>query len=124
MVLDLFDSSISFHARHQRSRAIAALIEHVVLNRQNPRSIGWVVSTLKTQLERLHANEPQPVEDLSARLEAPAAVDLPRLCQADAIGDFVHLQALLQHDIEVGGRLSDDIGLRHFSHTSDERQSV
>ncbi|MFT3780220.1 MAG: circularly permuted type 2 ATP-grasp protein [Ottowia sp.] len=124
VVLDLFDSGISFHARHQRSRAIAALIEHVVLNRQNPRSIGWVVSTLKTQLERLHANEAQPVEDLSARLKSPAATDLPRLCQSDAIGDFVHLQALLQHDIEVGGRLSDDIGLRHFSHTGNERQSV
>jgi uncharacterized alpha-E superfamily protein len=124
VVLELFDSSISFHARHQRSRAIAALIEHVVLNRQNPRSIGWVLSTLKEDLSRLHADEAQPVDDLSARLQSPAAEDLPRLCESDAIGDFIHLQALLQHDIEVGTRLSDDIGLRHFSHTSDERHSV
>ena len=124
VVLDLFDSTISFHARHQRSRAIAALLEHVVLNGQNPRSIGWVVSTLQTQLSRLHASEPAAVEDLSARLIAPSAQDLPRLCEHDALGDFTHLQALLQSQLETGAALSDDIGLRHFSHTGDVRQSL
>jgi len=124
VVLDLFDSTISFHARHQRSRAIAALIEHVVLNHQNPRSVGWVIQTMGRQLAKLHASEAGDIEDLSARLLSPAPELLPRLCEADGIGDFIHLQALLDEQMALGAQLSDDIGLRYFSHTGDERRSL
>ena len=65
VVLQLFDSTISFHARYQRSRDIAALIEHVVLNLQNTRSIDWVVQTASGRLARLHEREAAGVEDLS-----------------------------------------------------------
>lgn len=124
VVLDLFDSTISFHARYQRSRSMAALIEHVVLNEQNPRSLAWVVRTLCTRLTRLQANDPHPLEDLAQRLRKLQPADLPALCESDRRGDFVHLQALLAHFIEVGHQLSNDIGLRHFSHTADVGRSV
>ncbi len=124
VVLDLFDSTISFHARYQRSRSMAALIEHVVLNHQNPRSLGWVVQRLRTLLARLHANDPHQLEDLSLRLRNPLPEDLPMLCESDRIGDFIHLQALLAHFIDVGAHLSNDIGLRHFTHTADAARSV
>ena len=123
-VLDLFDSTISFHARYQRSRAIAALIEHVVLNFENPRSLGWVVQTLNGRLARLHEREPGPLEDLSKRLQPPGADQLTRLCQSDHIGDFVHLQALLQQFMKAGAQLSTDISLRHFTHTGEVRRST
>ncbi|MBP8161281.1 MAG: circularly permuted type 2 ATP-grasp protein [Ottowia sp.] len=124
VVLDLFDSTISFHARYQRSRAIAALIEHVVLNFENPRSLGWVVQTLNGRLARLHEREPGPLEDLSKRLQPPGADELTRLCQSDHIGDFVHLQALLQQFMKAGAQLSTDISLRHFTHTGEVRRST
>lgn len=124
VVLDLFDSSISFHARYQRSRSIAALIEHVVLNYQNTRSLGWVVQTLNGRLARLHERNAVPVDDLSQRLRNPPLEELPHLCEADAIGDFVPLQALLLHFMQTGAQLSDAIGLRHFSHTGEERRSL
>ncbi|QTD43947.1 circularly permuted type 2 ATP-grasp protein [Ottowia testudinis] len=124
VVLDLFDSTISFHARYQRSRAIAALIEHVVLNFQNPRSLGWVVQQLIGRLSRLHEREPGPLEDLSRRLQPPAASDLTRLCQSDHIGDFIPLQELLAHFMQVGSQLSTDISLRHFTHTGEIRRST
>ena len=124
VVLDLFDSTISFHARYQRSRAIAALIEHVVLNFENPRSLGWVVQTLNGRLARLHEREPGPLEDLSQRLQPPGADELTRLCQSDHIGDFVHLQALLQQFMKAGAQLSTDISLRHFTHTGEVRRST
>ena len=124
VVLDLFDSTISFHARYQRSRAIAALIEHVVLNFENPRSLGWVVQTLNGRLARLHEREPGPLEDLSKRLQPPGADQLTRLCQSDHIGDFVHLQALLQQFMKAGAQLSTDISLRHFTHTGEVRRST
>jgi hypothetical protein len=46
------------------------------------------------------------------------------LCEADTIGDFVNLQALLHEMGEVAGELSDAIALRYFSHTDDARRSV
>ncbi len=124
VVLDLFDSTISFHARYQRSRSMAALIEHVVLNHQNPRSLGWVVQRLRTLLARLHDNDPHQREDLSQRLRNPQPNDLPMLCEADAIGDFIHLQALLAHFIDVGASLSNVIAQRHFAHTTEVGRSV
>lgn len=124
VLLDLFDSTISFNARYQRSRSVAALIEHVVLNHQNPRSLGWVVQTLRSQLALLHRNDAPQQEKLWQRLASPAPEDLPRLCQADARGDFIHLQALLAQLIEIAARLSDDIGRRHFSHADDIHRSL
>ena len=124
VVLDLFDSTISFHARYQRSRAIAALIEHVVMNYQNPRSLGWVTQSLGIRLSQLHRHDPENAEDLSLRLRLLQPEDLPALCQANHIGDFTHLQEYLAHCIQTGGDLSSEISLRHFTHTKEARQSV
>ena len=95
-----------------------------MLNPQNPRSIGGVINELKALLAQLDANQPDAVLALAPRLEVPQAEDLPRLCEHDGIGDFIHLQALLQRQIDIGFGLSDDIGLRHFSHTGDVRYSL
>lgn len=124
VVLDLFDSAISFHARYQRSREIPALLEHVVLNYQNPRSLAWVVQTLNGRLGYLHQREAMAVENLSQRLRQPDIAELPTLCEADAIGDFVPLQALLHTLGDAAGELSDAIALRYFSHTDNARRSV
>ena len=124
VVLNLFDSTISYHARYQRSRDIAALIEHIVLNYQNTRSLGWVIQTLSGRLARLHESEPPGMEDLSRRLRNPQLGELPQLCESNDIGDFHHLQDLLDHCIATAGSLSDEIGLRHFSHTGEARRSV
>ena len=123
VVLALFDSTISFHARDQRSRSPAALIEHVVLNQQNPRSLGGVLQLLQDRLARLRQAGVPPFGE-EAALHVPAPDELPRLCQADAIGDFVHLQTLLAQWMAAGARLSEQIALRHFSLAADARTSL
>lgn len=124
VVLELFDSSLSFHARYQRSRGIDALIEHVVINHQNPRSLGWVTQALGNRLNHLHRNDPANMEDLSLRLSSLTPEDLPKLCQANEIGDFIHLQEYLAYSIETSADLSREISLRHFTHTGEARRSV
>ena len=52
-VLDLFDSTISFHAQHQQSRTPQALVELLVTDPDNPRSLGWVAQTLRSRLRRM-----------------------------------------------------------------------
>lgn len=53
-VLHLFDSTISFHAQYQQTRTLWALMDLLVLNPDNPRSLAWVVHTLRSRLKRLH----------------------------------------------------------------------
>jgi uncharacterized alpha-E superfamily protein len=52
-VLELFDSTISFHAQHQQSRTPQALIALLVTDPDNPRSLGWVAHTLRGRLWRM-----------------------------------------------------------------------
>jgi len=52
-VLDLFDSTISFHAQHQQSRTPQALMDLLVTDQDNPRSLGWVAHTLRGRLLRM-----------------------------------------------------------------------
>ena len=52
-VLDLFDSTISFHAQYQQSRTPQALMDLLVTNSDNPRSLGWVAHTLRSRLRRM-----------------------------------------------------------------------
>lgn len=124
VVLDLFDSTISFHARYQRSSAIDALIEHVVINQQNPRSLGLVTQALTTRLQHLQQNDRGNVEDLSLRLRVLRPGDLPGLCETSDLGEFSHLQGYLSQSIETGNDLSLALSLRHFTHSGEARQSV
>lgn len=52
-VLELFDSTISFHAQYQQSRTPQALMDLLVTNSDNPRSLGWVAHTLRARLLRM-----------------------------------------------------------------------
>jgi len=52
-VLTLFDSTISFHAQYQQSRTMAALLELLIVNPDNPRALGWVAHTLRGRLARM-----------------------------------------------------------------------
>jgi len=52
-VLNLFDSTISFHAQYQQSRTPQALTELLVSSPDNPRSLAWVAQTLRSRLRRI-----------------------------------------------------------------------
>ena len=52
-MVELFDNAITFHAQFQQSRDMAALIDLLVLDRDNPRSVAWVAHTLRGRLAKL-----------------------------------------------------------------------
>lgn len=52
-VLELFDSTISFHAQYQQSRTPQSMMELLVTDSDNPRSLGWVAHTLRARLRRM-----------------------------------------------------------------------
>ncbi|MGY8903569.1 MAG: circularly permuted type 2 ATP-grasp protein [Burkholderiales bacterium] len=123
-VLALFDSTITFHAQYQQSRDAAALLDLLVMNRDNPRSLGWVLQSLNGRLDKLMAN--QPGRDTPGRLTPwlpqPSTWTLDKLCQAqdssEALPDYPALQTLLHECQEAAYALSDEVGARYFSHTS------
>ena len=121
-IVALFDSTISFHAQYQQSRDVAALLELLVISRDNPRSLGWVVQTLRTRLARLAGGTRGTLDGLAALVPDPAQWTLEALCDADAARPALH--ELLAQCGTVAWRLSDEISLRYFTHTGDVGQSL
>ena len=147
-MMELFDSTITFHAQYQQSRDMAALIDLLVLDPDNPRSLAWVTQTLRGRLARLAGSEPGQLCPLSLRLPDPAQWDLTQLCQA--LPDYVALSAAPEMPRSQGApmpafpehsfffalgdllltcttasvNVSDAISTRYFTHSGEVNRSV
>ncbi len=127
----LFDSTITFHAQYQQRRDIPALLDLLVLDRDNPRSLGWVVQTLKGRLDKLAASAPSAVPelaDLTAALPDPASWELAELLKNTPDDSAAHghhaLIAQLEHCQSAAFELSDNISRRYFSHATSGNYSL
>ncbi|AYQ30537.1 MULTISPECIES: circularly permuted type 2 ATP-grasp protein [unclassified Polaromonas] len=134
----LFDSTITFHAQYQQRRDIPALLDLLVLDRDNPRSLGWVVQTLRGRLAKLAGSAPGDMPDLAMELPDPGSWALADLCQdsparEDAEGDedaghgsrqYGHLVQLLEQCCDAALDLSDTLSRRYFSHAASGSQSL
>lgn len=104
-LLVLFDSTITFRSRYQRQQDILALLDLVVMDPTNPRSITSVLQELRAQLETL--------PEMSAIMEK-----LPTFhWQEDAIASL--LTQVTQAG-QAGYEISDEISKRLFAHVSDQ----
>ena len=117
----LFDSTITFHAQYQQSRDLAALLDLLVLDRDNPRSLAWVAQTLRGRLAKLAGSAPDQLCALSLRVPDPAAWGLTQLC------DDPHLFALTDLLLQCTGAafdVSNEISTTYFTHSMESEQSV
>ncbi len=64
VLLELFDSTITFRARYQRREDLLALVDLLVLDSANPRAFGGVLRRLRTELRKL----PGSAESIEAML--------------------------------------------------------
>lgn len=118
-LLSLFDSTITFHAQYPQSRELAPLINLLVQDDENPRSLAWVARTLRGRLSKL-ANTPMGQADALARLVPDLQhTDLVALCTADDTGVYANLRACLTHCTEAAWHVSDAISAHYFNHTDD-----
>lgn len=134
----LFDSTITFHAQYQQRRDIPALLDLLVLDRDNPRSLGWVVQTLRGRLAKLAGSAPGDMPDLAMELPDPGSWVLADLCagmQAGAGSEAPEgdedsqchdgrLVTLLQQCCDAALDLSDTLSRRYFSHAASGSQSL
>jgi uncharacterized circularly permuted ATP-grasp superfamily protein/uncharacterized alpha-E superfamily protein len=118
----LFDSTITFHAQYQQSRDVAALLDLLVLNRDNPRSLGWVAQTLRGRLAKLAGSAPGELDSLALQVPDPGQWALDVLCDANVA--YPALDALLDQCTTAAWRVSDDISLRYLTHTGEAGESL
>ncbi len=123
-LLALFDSTITFHAQYQQSREVAPLVDLLVLDRDNPRSLGWVAQTLRGRLARLAGSARDELDPLARKMPDPAAWSLATLCAPDAEGHHPALTQLLAQCVDAAWALSEAISLRYFTHTFETGQSL
>ncbi|MCP5280422.1 MAG: circularly permuted type 2 ATP-grasp protein [Rhodoferax sp.] len=130
----LFDSTISFHAQFQQSREMLALVDLLVLNRDNPRSLAWVAHTLRGRLAKLAGSEPNELSPMSLQVPDPATWDLATLCAADPqtgapalatpIPSLPLLQEVLDQCWQAAHDVSERISATYFTHSGSAEKSV
>lgn len=123
-VLALFDSTITFRAQYQERHDLAALVDLLVLDRENPRALGWVLQTLRGRLAKLAGSAAGELPAIAATIPDPQQWVLHELCGRDADGEYPRLLELLQQCTGAAWRLSDELGARYFTHSEDARHSV
>jgi uncharacterized alpha-E superfamily protein len=127
-VLDLFDSTISFHAQYQQSRTPQALVDLLVTHPDNPRSLGWVAHTLRSRLRRMG----QLADGVTLPLadQVPQFIDLP----PEALWPLASPAVQPEHSLPLHGALaqcqtaarevSDRLCALFFTHSGEARYSV
>jgi uncharacterized circularly permuted ATP-grasp superfamily protein/uncharacterized alpha-E superfamily protein len=115
LLLELFDSAITFRARYQRHDDLLAIADLLALDDANPRAFAGVLRRLRTELRKLPGGG-DAQQPLLARLPAEGAgLTLEALRGAD---DAALAALLLDLARRLGGTaaaLADDIGERYFT---------
>jgi uncharacterized alpha-E superfamily protein len=141
-MIELFDSAITFHAQFQQSRDMTALVDLLVIDRDNPRSISWIAHTLRGRLARLAGSEPNQLCTLSHKVPNPGSWGLAQLCDnapdlvspapdsnnASATGEptprYELLKDVLYQCSHASFVVSDEISTTYFTHSGLVNQSL
>ena len=114
-LLALFDSTITFHAQHQQSRELEPLIELLVLDDENPRSLAWVSKALRARLSKLAGTERDQPDELTRSVTNLQDYSLESLCIRDASGALSNLRSCFSNCSYSAWNVSDDISARYFN---------
>jgi uncharacterized circularly permuted ATP-grasp superfamily protein/uncharacterized alpha-E superfamily protein len=127
LLLEQFDSLITFRARYQRHEDLLALTEVLVLDRANPRAFAGVLRRLRTELSKL----PGPAEahlPLLALLPAEGAgLTLERLRELEdqpVAATAGALRDLAAELLQAAHALADQIGERFFTLARGQDQRI
>ncbi|CAM2164604.1 A circularly permuted ATPgrasp family protein [Paraburkholderia sacchari] len=125
LVLDLFDSTITFRSRFQRCFDIAPLLALLVLDTDNPHSLAWAAQALRGRLAKIESAERHATTaQLGDEVPDIAQWSLHALCETDEAGRY---GTLLDRLVATGAalwNLSDRIGERYFSHVREAGRTL
>jgi uncharacterized circularly permuted ATP-grasp superfamily protein/uncharacterized alpha-E superfamily protein len=123
LLLELFDSVITFRARYQRHEDLLALADLLVLDSANPRAFAGVLRRLRTELSKLPGDDATRHSLLAMLPAEGAGLTLEALRGADDVAIAAQLQALSARLADTAAALAERIGQRYFTlaHGSDQR---
>jgi uncharacterized alpha-E superfamily protein len=123
LLLELFDSVITFRARYQRHEDLLAVVDLLVLDSANPRAFAGVLRRLRTELSKLPGDEATR-ELLLAMLPAQGAgLTLETLRGADDATLSARLQRLAEQLADTAAAMAERVSERYFTlaHGLDQR---
>jgi len=124
LLLELFDSVITFRARYQRHEDLLALTDLLVLDSSNPRALAGVLRRLRTEISKLPGDEASlrpllarlPAEGVGLTLESLRGVDDARLAAL--------LYGLAGSLATTAAELAEDVAARYFTLAQGRNQRV
>ena len=121
-VLQLFDSTITYRALYQRRLELPPLLDLLVQEPANPRSLRGIARRIDDQIARLSAPGASQLRLLMP--DQSQWPDIVGLCTMDEAGRHTTLLRLTER-LSVGCHaLSDAIGVRYFSHAAESFQAL
>lgn len=153
MLLDLFDSKITYRAYYPGRQEVPALLNLLVQEPANPRSLACVLNVLRKEVARLPDTVAGPAADLVRLLpESGVGASLADLCrqtqsqgmgqsqsqgqtqtqtqqsqtqtQSQTQGQYADVLALSAQLEDAASALSNAISLRYFSHAAGHDQTL
>jgi uncharacterized circularly permuted ATP-grasp superfamily protein/uncharacterized alpha-E superfamily protein len=126
LVLDIADSFMTYRSRYLLTPQLAPVLDLLMLDETNPRSVAFQVAALSEHLDRLSRAAPQPVRSGEQRivigtLSDLQLADLSALCRRDRAGDRPGLRTLLDRIATGLPQVSVGITRTYFSHADDMR---
>ncbi|TAG02782.1 MAG: A circularly permuted ATPgrasp family protein [Betaproteobacteria bacterium] len=124
LVLAFFDSTITYRARYLQERDPKALVELLVLDRENPRSLAWIAHTLQSRLAKLEDCPPgqMPKGTLSRSLpNAWNSASVRSVLTRYSVGDPAPIVAVLRKVVSDVADISDALSQHYFSHAHGAR---
>ncbi len=124
LLLGLFDSLITYRAQFQGRREVLPLLQLLVMDTDNPRSLAWVARTMRDRLRKLARHDPVWVDQVTQGLVLPEDWRLAKLGTANSEGRHQALMDALHGCSDMANTLSDQIGRRLFAHVESRDRTV
>jgi uncharacterized alpha-E superfamily protein len=114
---------MTYRSRYLLTPQLAPVLDLLLLDETNPRSVAFQLEALAAHLERLprSAAEPSPPHTVHGLLAELRLADLDELSRKSRLGDRPGLKALLGNVTEDLARLTPAIARTYFSHADDGR---
>jgi len=120
VLLQIADSSITYRTRYPAVLRTDLVLQLLLVDESNPRSVGFQLATLLHQINRLQeqddSNQDSMERSLAGKvLNAVRSSKVTDLARRDAQGNFAGLEALVEELKSTLWELSDALTARYFS---------
>ncbi|MEM8798641.1 MAG: circularly permuted type 2 ATP-grasp protein [Pseudomonadota bacterium] len=124
LLLDLADSFMTYRSRYLTTPQLAPVLDLLLLDETNPRSVAFQFAALLDHINRLNANREEPYRRADERIVLATLTDLrladiASLCIKSRRGRRLKLVSLLNEVEESLPELSSTVARMYFTHTLD-----